>query len=98
MYLLSCLQHRCAHVYDVPGQGLPYEQVVQKARILRLQKNLDGIRAAYLRTNGGNQQGLLDLALSTVENLSRQVRGEQQRRAERWVSVQEAHRQTSTHE
>jgi hypothetical protein len=54
-------------------QRIPYEQVVQKARILRLQKDLDSIRATYLKTRGDNSKGLLDLSLSTVENLSKQI-------------------------
>ncbi len=54
-------------------QRLPYEQIVQKARILRLQKNLDDTRASGLNSRGEGNKNLLDLSLSTVENLSRQI-------------------------
>jgi hypothetical protein len=54
-------------------QRIPYEQVVQKARILRLQKDLDEQRAVYLKSKGDNATGLLDLSLNTVENLSKQI-------------------------
>lgn len=55
------------------AQRIPYEQVVQKARIVRLQKDLDATRAAHLKTKGDQAKGLLDLSLATVENLSRQI-------------------------
>lgn len=65
-------------------QRLPYELVTQKARIVRLQRELDESRRRYLkRQRGGGGVGgaggnggakdLLDLSLSTVENLSKQV-------------------------
>ena len=47
--------------------------MVQKARILRLQKDLDTTRAVHLKAKGDQSKGLLDLSLSTVENLSRQI-------------------------
>lgn len=59
------------------AQRLPYELITQKARILRLQKELDDSRRAYERKRGrqGGREDttLLDLALSTVENLSAQL-------------------------
>jgi hypothetical protein len=69
--------HHAADIRELKrrlAQRIPYEQVVQKARILRLQKDLDTTRAVHLRSKGdtGNK-GLLDLSLSTVENLSRQI-------------------------
>ena len=63
-------------------QRLPYELVTQKARIVRLQRELDESRRRYMkRQRGGTASGggiggakdLLDLSLSTVENLSKQV-------------------------
>ena len=63
-------------------QRLPYELVTQKARIVRLQRELDESRRRYMkRQRGGGAVGggsggakdLLDLSLSTVENLSKQV-------------------------
>jgi len=72
-------QARLHHAADVRelkrrlAQRIPYEQVVQKARILRLQKDLDTTRAVHLKSRGDASKGLLDLSLSTVENLSRQI-------------------------
>ena len=63
-------------------QRLPYELVTQKARIVRLQRELDDSRRRYVKrqrggaASGGGSGGakdLLDLSLSTVENLSKQV-------------------------
>ena len=63
-------------------QRLPYELVTQKARIVRLQRELDESRRRYMKrqrgdgASGGGSGGakdLLDLSLSTVENLSKQV-------------------------
>ena len=61
------------------ARRLPYELITQKARILRLQKELDDSRRAYQqrRARGGERGqadgSLLALALSTVENLSAQL-------------------------
>lgn len=68
--------HHAADVRELKrrlAQRIPYEQVVQKARILRLQKDLDTTRAVHLKSRGDQSKGLLDLSLSTVENLSRQI-------------------------
>jgi len=68
--------HHAADIRELKrrlAQRIPYEQVVQKARILRLQKDLDTTRAVHLRSKGDSSKGLLDLSLSTVENLSRQI-------------------------
>jgi chromosome segregation ATPase len=54
-------------------QRIPYQQVVQRARIQRLQKNLDHERTVHLKSKGQANQGLLALSLNTVEDLSRQV-------------------------
>jgi hypothetical protein len=49
-------------------------EVIQRAQIQRLQSDLDKTRAEYLfRCNPEHKHGLLDLSLSTVENLSRQI-------------------------
>ena len=61
------------------ARRLPYELISQKARILRLQKELDDSRRAYhqRRARAGERgqadANLLTLALSTVENLSAQL-------------------------
>ena len=68
--------HHAADIRELKrrlAQRIPYEQVVQKARILRLQKDLDTTRAVHLKSKGDQSKGLLDLSLSTVENLSRQI-------------------------
>lgn len=55
-------------------QQQPYEQVVQKARILRLQTQQDAARAITLHSHSMHaQQHELDLALASVESLTRQT-------------------------
>lgn len=72
-------QQRLHHAADIRelkrrlAQRIPYEQVVQKSRILRLQKALDMTRAVHLKAKGDQSRGLLDLSLGTVENLSKQI-------------------------
>ena len=68
--------HHAADIRELKrrlAQRIPYEQVVQKARILRLQKDLDTTRAVHLKAKGDQSKGLLDLSLGTVENLSQQI-------------------------
>jgi hypothetical protein len=68
--------HHAADIRELKrrlAQRIPYEQVVQKARILRLQKDLDTTRAVHLKAKGDQSKGLLDLSLGTVENLSKQI-------------------------
>jgi hypothetical protein len=54
--------------------GQSYNEVLQAAQISRLQLDLDRTRAEHLfKCNPEKKHGLLDLSLSTVENLSRQI-------------------------
>ena len=61
------------------ARRLPYELITQKARILRLQKELDDTRRVHRqrRERGGGEREedshLLRLALAAVENLSAQL-------------------------
>jgi hypothetical protein len=61
------------------SQRIPYEQVLQKAQIVRLQRNLHQTKQHSAASGSGHKLkddahgSLLDLALATVENLSRQL-------------------------
>jgi hypothetical protein len=56
------------------AQRVPYESVVQKAQIVRLQRNLYKSRQTQLKALKDDKSGsLLDLTLATVENLSKQL-------------------------
>lgn len=54
-------------------QRIPYMEVLQKAYITRLRQDLHCSRQEVLKSKPSGQQGLLNLSLSTVESLSRQV-------------------------
>lgn len=55
------------------GQQRPYDQVVNKAKVGRLENELSCSRAILMKQKGQTKQGILDLSLATVESLSRQM-------------------------